>query len=169
MLCILLERRRSAISFELSSAGVVDTHGDGFTTAPGVGVTSVALLGVGTGRVSVLVTFTGGGAIGTQLFGRALALAAGGGYTNVDLAAVGTVFSVLITTDALITGRDDGAGALAFFGVSTPSKASSRFTEGLGEGVVEHAGALASSTDPSVVARDKTVGGVTDLSTCMYA
>ena len=82
-----------------------------------------------------------------------------------DLAAVGRV-SVLMK--AQTTFLAVGTGALAFLGVSNPSNINSRFTEGLGTGGTQEPGAFASSTEASVDALDKTVGGVTGLSTVQH-
>ena len=187
--CILLARRRSAISSEvgpgIEGVGVARRNAAAFSCIPGfVSVGSSALAGVGTGlaKTSVLVVgFTTAGAFGkgtdaarivpsdlvggtdgeaaVELSGLAEGGGGGGGVTFTppdlalggvgmvappdlalggvvtvappDLAAVGV--SVLMY--AWMIGRLDGAGALAFFGVSKLSNVSSRFTEGLGDGV----------------------------------
>ena len=142
--CWLSRVRSLAVAFAAALAGV----------ATGFGIAASVLAGgfrVGGGAPTGCLT-------GTAVFGAA------GFSTRLfpDLAAVGATFSALITTE--IDGRFEvGTGALAFLGVSQGSNSSSRFTEGFGTGGGVVIAAFANSTDPSVDALDRTVGGVTGL------
>lgn len=186
-LALLARRRLTSFSTDLLAGGGVVGMGFILRSAAAlcwvspwvsVGAFGAALAGVATGAATTPSTFvpdidgtTGLAGAGSEPGAGCGPFGGGAGFETVtggailgaftDLAAVGKV-SVLM--NAQTTFFVVGTGAFAFLGVSNPSNINSRFTEGFGTGGTEELGAFASSTEASVDALDKTVGGVTGLS-----